>query len=104
MAGVTEGEEAATGAPGSFGACVLGMAVQQGMILLEKSCVGREVVVKQCLVLVVVATQVHVEEPKPTDDPASVRINNERRFVGGVKDYVVGGLRAYAVDAQKLFP
>ena len=80
------------------------MAVQQGMVFLEESSVGREIVVKQRLVFVVVAAQVHVEEAKPTDDLASVRVNNERRFVGGVKDYVVRGLGTNAVDAQKLIP
>ena len=80
------------------------MAVQQSMILLEKSCIGREIVVKQGLVLLIAAMQGYVQEPKPVDDSASVRVNNERRFVSSVKDNVVGSLRAYAVDAQKLFP
>jgi hypothetical protein len=91
--------ETALLAAGAGLANILGQTYQQGMILVKESGVRRQICHKEGLISTVAVAA--GSQSDMADDTAGVGINNEYRFVGGIKYYGIGGFFADSVNGKK---
>ena len=96
---ITYPVQAALPAKGVLATGILGQADQQGVVFIKQGGVGGQIVREKVLIGgIAVALR---RQAEAVDDAAGVGVNDESRFVGGIQDYGVGGLRPDAVDGKK---
>ncbi len=73
--------------------------VDERMVLIVQRCVGRQVVHEKPAQFLI--GRLLPREAKPEKDAPRVRIDDERRLMGGIQNDVVGGLRANAPHGEQ---